>query len=178
MQHWLSFFSFVKEIAWHRIYIELLCWSSEPAVRLQCLYWLRSCTFSAVRWTRTCSTACIRQHLHRKTSGLWMKHRTHCPCQMKGLKNLVSIPLTKSLTLFINKHLYVIMNGVRAKSLQSCLTLWDSTDYSPPGSSVHGILQARTLQWVSMPSSRGSSQPRDQTHISDVSCIGRQVLYH
>ena len=47
-----------------------------------------------------------------------------------------------------------------------------------PGSSVHGILQARTLQWVAMPSSRGSSQPRDQTHISCVSCSGRQVLYH
>ena len=74
------------------------------------------------------------------------------------------------LTLFINKHLHVIMNGVRAKSLQLCLTLWDSTDYSPPGSSVHGILQARILERVSMPSSRGSSQPRDQTHISDVSC--------
>ena len=47
----------------------------------------------------------------------------------------------------------------RAKSLQSCLTLWNPTDCSPPGSSVHGILQARTLEWVAVPSSRGSSQP-------------------
>ena len=39
-------------------------------------------------------------------------------------------------------------------------------DYSLLGSSVHGILQARTLEWVAGPSSRGSSQPRDQTHIS------------
>ena len=40
-------------------------------------------------------------------------------------------------------------------------------DCSPPGSSVHGgILQARILEWVAMPSSRGSSQPRDQTHVS------------
>ena len=37
---------------------------------------------------------------------------------------------------------------------------------SPPGSSVHGILQARILEWVAMPFSRGSSQPRDQTHVS------------
>ena len=48
-----------------------------------------------------------------------------------------------------------------AKSLQSCLTLCDPTDYSPPCSSVHGILQARILEWVTMPSARGSSQPRD-----------------
>ena len=48
---------------------------------------------------------------------------------------------------------------MRAKSLQSCLfaILWTS---SPPGSSVHGILQARILEWVAMPSSRGSSRPR------------------
>ena len=49
---------------------------------------------------------------------------------------------------------------------QSCLTLCDPTmDCSPPGSSVHGILQARTLDWVAMPSSRGSSRPRDRTRV-------------
>ena len=41
---------------------------------------------------------------------------------------------------------------------------------SLPGSSVHGIIQARILEWVAMPSSRGSSQPRDQTHVSWGSC--------
>ena len=65
-----------------------------------------------------------------------------------------------------------------AKSLQSCLTLCDLTDSSPPGSSVHGISQARTLEWIAMPSPRGSSRPRDQTRVSCVSCIGRQILYH
>ena len=45
--------------------------------------------------------------------------------------------------------------------IQMCLTLRDSVDCSPPGSSVHGILQARILEWVAMPSSRGPSQPRD-----------------
>ena len=54
-----------------------------------------------------------------------------------------------------------------AKSPQSCLTLCDPVDCSPPGSSVCGILQARILEWVAMPSSsRGSSQPRDQTQVS------------
>ena len=46
---------------------------------------------------------------------------------------------------------------------QSCLTLCIPMDCSPPGSSVHRILQARTLAWVAMLSSRGSSQPRDKT---------------
>ena len=45
----------------------------------------------------------------------------------------------------------------------SCLTLCDPVDCSPPGLSLHGILQARTLEWVATPFSRGSSQPRDQT---------------
>ena len=52
---------------------------------------------------------------------------------------------------------------VHAKLLQSCLTLCDPMNCSPPGPSVRGILQARTLEWVAMPSSRASSRPRDQT---------------
>ena len=51
-----------------------------------------------------------------------------------------------------------------AKLLQLCPTL-QPMDYSLPASSAHGILQARTLEWIAMPSSRGSSQPRDQTWI-------------
>ena len=46
---------------------------------------------------------------------------------------------------------------VRANLLQSCPTLCDPMDCSPPDSSIHGILQARKLRWVAMPSSRGSS---------------------
>ena len=57
-----------------------------------------------------------------------------------------------------------------AKSLQSCLTLCYPVDCSPPGSSVSGILQARILEWVAMPSSRETSRPRDRTRISYVSC--------
>ena len=66
----------------------------------------------------------------------------------------------------------------RAKSLPLCLTLCDPMDCSLPGSSVHGILQARKLEWVAIPSSSGSSQPRDGSHDSFLSCIGRRVLYH
>ena len=54
---------------------------------------------------------------------------------------------------------------------QLCPTLCDPMDWNPPGSSVHGILQARILEWVAISSSKESSQPRDQTHVSCVSCI-------
>ena len=57
-------------------------------------------------------------------------------------------------------------------------TLCNPMDYSPPGSSVCGVLQARMLQGVAMPSSRGSSRPKDRTPVSCVSCISRQILYH
>ena len=74
-------------------------------------------------------------------------------------------------------YLLPIFLQVFAKLLQSCPTLCDPMDCSPPGSSAHGVIQARILEWVTKPSSRGSSWPRDQTHFSYVFCIGRQVLY-
>ena len=61
---------------------------------------------------------------------------------------------------------------------QSCPSLWDPMDCSPPGSSVHGIIQARILEWFAMPSSRGSSQLWDRNWDSYVSCIGKWILYH
>ena len=58
---------------------------------------------------------------------------------------------------------------------KSCPTLCNPMDYCPPGPSVHGIFQARILEWGAIPFSRGSSQTRDQTLVS---CIGRQILGH
>ena len=51
-------------------------------------------------------------------------------------------------------------------SVQSCPTLRDPMDYSLPGSSVHGVFQARILEWVAIFCCRGSSQPRDRAHVS------------
>ena len=51
---------------------------------------------------------------------------------------------------------------------QSCPTLCDPMDCSPPGSSVHGIFQAVVLEWIAISFSRGSSQPRDQTLVSGI----------
>ena len=67
-------------------------------------------------------------------------------------------------------------SSVRAKSLHLCLTLCNPVVCSPPGFSFHGILQARRLEWVAIFFCRGSSQPRDRTYISCISCIGMQVL--
>ena len=63
-------------------------------------------------------------------------------------------------------------------AVQSLSHVWffsDPTDGSPPGSSVHGISQARILEWTATSFSRGSSRPRDWTHIS---CTDRRTLYH
>ena len=61
---------------------------------------------------------------------------------------------------------------------RSCLTLCDPMDCSPPGASLHGILQARILEWVAISCSRGSSLPRNRTCLSCICCIGRWILYH
>ena len=58
---------------------------------------------------------------------------------------------------------------------QSCPTLCISIDCSPPGSTVHRILQARILEWVAIPFYRGSSQTRDWTWVS---CLGRRIFYY
>ena len=58
----------------------------------------------------------------------------------------------------------------------SHIQLCNFMNCSLSGSSVHGIFQARILEWVSGSYSRGTSQPRDQTHVSCISCIDRQIL--
>ena len=65
---------------------------------------------------------------------------------------------------------FIFRKIMGAQSLQSCPTLCDSMDRSPPGSSVRGVLQARTLEGAAIPSSMGPS------HISWVSCIAGRFL--
>ena len=74
----------------------------------------------------------------------------------------------------IRQYVYMSIFAVVAQSLSCVWLFWDSTDCSPPGSSVHGISQARILEWVAISFSRGSSWTRDRTHVS---CIGRWILY-
>ena len=71
---------------------------------------------------------------------------------------------------FVSKVMSQLFNMLSFSVLvtQSCPALCDPMDYSPPGSSDHGILQARLLEWVVLPFSRGSSPPRDTTRVSPV----------
>ena len=80
--------------------------------------------------------------------------------------------LTGSVTLCGSHSLLSVIES-ESEVAQSCLTLGDPMDYSPPGSSVHGILQARILEWVAISFSRGSSPLRDRTRVS---CIAGRCL--
>ena len=66
---------------------------------------------------------------------------------------------------FAFRHIHTL---IHAKSLQLCPTLCNPMDWSSPGSSVHGILQARILEWVAIAFSRRSSWPSDQTQVSHI----------
>ena len=96
---------------------------------------------------------CARAHTHTHTHA-----HTHL-----SSKFILSLFTLLNLN-FLSK--YKRVSCMRAKSFQSCLTLCDPIDCSTPGSSIHGIFQARILEWFAMPSSRESSQTRDQTHVS------------
>ena len=72
-----------------------------------------------------------------------------------------------------NKYFFVCVHVCSCSVVSNSFVT--TVDYSPPGSSVHGILQARILEWVAISSSKGSSSPRDQTRVS---CIGRCILHH
>ena len=76
--------------------------------------------------------------------------------------------------LYIRPLTYVTF--IYAQALQLCSTLCNTMDCSPPGSSVHGSFQARILEWVAMPSSRGSSRPKDGICVSCISCTAGEFF--
>ena len=91
----------------------------------------------------------------------------HCQCECKLIQ-----PLWKTVWRFIKKlGIKLLCVCICAKSLQSCLTLYDPMDCSLPGSSAHEILWARILEWVAMSYSRGSSRSNAQACSSCGSCI-------
>ena len=87
--------------------------------------------------------------------------KRHLLLGRKAMTNVDSIFKSRDITL-PTKACIVKENEVA----QSCATLCDPMDCSPPGSSIHGIFQARIWEWVAISFSRGSSQPRDQTWVS------------
>ena len=108
-----------------------------------------------------------------------------CPwlCSASTEINIFFRPLGQTLLGTLGNRVHIAQNeclllGVQIFfSAQSCPTLCDPVDYSPPGFSVNGISQVRILDWVAISYSRGSSQTRHQTCISYIFCIGRQILY-
>ena len=114
--------------------------------------------------------------------GFVIEYLVYCVTLQRSWVQASGLVCTSCVTLVV----HCVHACVHAESLQSCPTLRDPMDCSPSGpmdcspsgSSVHGILQARILEWVAVPSSKGSSLPRDRTWVSYVSCSGRRVLYH
>ena len=103
----------------------------------------------------------------------WLYHSS----SLSSLGCLSAFYVLANFHLKISYFILIHIIGVHAKLLQWCLTLCNSMDHSPPGSSVHGILQARILEWVAIPFSRGSSWLRDWIRVS-VSSIGMWTLYY
>ena len=101
---------------------------------------------------------------------LWQPPRTLCKSS-RTFRDLQKATHPKVLMSFYIK-------GGGGSVPQSCPTLCDPIDCSPPGSSAHGILQARILEWIAISSSRGSARSRNRTWVSCISCIGRWILYH
>ena len=89
----------------------------------------------------------LLQTFHRKLGRIWP--------QCKSYEHIMD----EQLEIYVKS-----LSGLCAQSV-TCVTLWDPRDCRLPVSSVHSILQERILEWVAMPSSRGSSRHRDQTHV-------------
>ena len=92
----------------------------------------------------------------------------------KAMTNLKSILKSKDITLPTKVHLVkamvfpIVMYRCEGEVAQPCPTLCDPVDCSLPGFSIHGILQARILEWVTISFSRGYSQPRGRTQVSHI----------
>ena len=125
---------------------------------------------------------CLPSLLHWQVDSLPLSH-------LESLRNLVRFRFKIFLHQMEVNFSRSIRIGIECRNLMTympaCSIVSNSLRphglYSPPGSSVHGILWAEILEWVAIFSSMGSPQPRDRTHVSWVSrssCIGRWILYH
>ena len=107
---------------------------------------------------------------------------TDAPCNVLYIRTVcmyVCVCVCVCVFIYICKGFCQHRDQVHVSVLSRVWLFCDPMDCSPPVSSVHGILQARILEWVAISFSRGSSQTRDSTHSScRISCIGRWILYH
>ena len=110
-------------------------------------------------------------HAHTHTHTHFLQHRIllscHLPCSFpSGLVSILSFNIQNTARKPSSKVWFELLQFSLVAQL--CPTLCDPVDCSPPGFSVYGILQARILEWVAIPFSRGSSQLRDQTWVSRI----------
>ena len=103
-------------------------------------------------------------------------HKTDSTSQANHKSRLLPVPLTNQLQIGSSPFLQtsVTSQGCYLEVAQSCLTLCDPMDCSQPGSSVHGIFQARVLEWVAISFSRVSFWLRDRTWVSRI--VDRRII--
>ena len=110
---------------------------------------------------KSCSTVCPRPE-SCDTQRALMNFAPNLCCdetKNRGTYTRVTVPCLPKISIILSFCVCVHIVNACAQSLQLCPTLCDTMGYSLPGSSVHGILQARLLEWVAMLSSRGSPKP-------------------
>ena len=117
-----------------------------------------------------CVCVCCRAHEYiHSANRYWGPDMCQAPSWALGIEQRASTSCPRASILVCRYE------KVKVFVAQSCHFLCNPMDYSPPGSSAHGISQARILEWVAISYFRGSSPPRDWTHVSR---IGRRILYH
>ena len=146
-------------------YIFIKCYTSLPVVYENSSYWASSPNLG------------ILSHLY---------FSLFSECVVFSHRFLINIFIMTSAIQHIFPNVYWMCTGYLCTTVCVCvcvcvlsyLTVYSPIDCSPPGFSVHGIFQARILEYVAISYSRGSSRPRDWIHITCISCIGRRTLYH
>ena len=116
----------------------------------------------------------------KKTKTIIIKH-IHNP--IPNVHSSITFNIQNTEVTYISNNWWMKKEVAYDWILRACIfaqlhpNLWDPMDCSLPSSSVHGISQAKILEWVAISSFRGSSPPRDQPRVSYISCIGRRILY-
>ena len=122
--------------------------------------------------------------LNQRSSALPLQNGPKVTSTKVGFLVCLFLYLIKYLSSYWKKYICILrcLEDMSNKTKDSLCSVVSGSlrplDCHPPGSSVHGIFQTRMLECVVISYSRGSSWPKDQTHVSCVSCTGRWILYH
>ena len=194
-RNWGSHWAAVYGVTQSRTRLKWLSSSSSSKhlcyITLQATLKGEHCCFGTENWSHRRQRVLIKSHSFRQYSLKKEKKKKNLNCSLtlinyikkkvpigksQWLKNywviFIILPEAKVYFVINNNHTIAWSVSSKVNVAQSCLTLCDPMDCSLPGSSVHGIFQARVLEWVAISFSRRSSQPRDRTQVSCV--VGRR----